>query len=226
MADVTVVTACYGDLDDPIEQPEQDIDVKWVAVMRRPFESQTWDVRIEPRPHMHDRMAAKVVKFRPDIYAETKQVIWFDGSVRLKRHDAIRRFLEPLDTYDYATLAHPLWNDIATETKHTKDLNRYRGQMLDEQLAHYKAVLGADVMQAPVYATAIQARNVTPMTVEFGNNVILECARWTCHDQLSVPFISYMLSEISGWRVGIIPEHFYTSSYFTTRVLARPDDEE
>lgn len=190
MAEVTVVTACYGDIDDPIEQPEQDIDVRWVAVMRRPFESKTWEVVQAPRPHLSDRMAAKIVKFRPDIYADTQNIIWFDGSVSLKRSDAVRHLLEPITEqgYTYATLQHPLWNDIESETKHTKDLNRYRGQMLDEQLAHYQSIIrGAHV---PVYATAIQARRNTGLTREFGDAVIHECVRWTCHDQLSMPVVA------------------------------------
>lgn len=199
---------------------------------RVPKPSATWENVIEPRPHMSDRQAAKVPKFRPDRYADgTEIVVWLDGSVQLHRGDAISQFIKPLfEGYDIAAPPHTLWNTIERESRNAQLQGRHQGQRLEEQYLHYEKDL--DGTDPSVWLTAVMARRVTPETCNFGDQVLLELLRWTVHDQLAVPYVVTKLGvnmgqvDLGGTWYPHWPNQGRPSPFATLRILNRPEDGE
>ena len=221
---VTIVTANYGDLDTPIEQPQQDIPCRWVCVTRIPKPSATWENVVEPRPYLTDRMAAKVPKWRPDRYTDDEIVVWFDGSVTLKHPGAVRKFIEPLHQgYDLAIVPHPHWNTVERESRVAQTQNRHVGQMLEEQYLSYHEEFGEP--GPDVWATAVTARRVTSETCAFGDAVLLELLRWSVHDQLCAPAVIHRMGLKVG-RIDVEGHFYFGNPYSYLRVLNRPEDGE
>lgn len=220
---VTVVTANYGDIDSPQEQPDQDIPCRWVCVTRVPKESDTWEIVVEPRPHLSDRQAAKIPKLRTDRYADTEIVVWLDGSVVLKSPSSIRHIIGFLDDSDLAIPPHPYWQTIERESRVAQTQNRHEGQMLEEQYQHY--IADCDGESPAVWATAVIARRVTPETKAFGDAALLETLRWSVHDQLCVPYVVHKLG-INVTPIDLEGSIYWGNPYVHLRVLNRPEDKE
>lgn len=182
---VAVITSCYGGYDKPRPPTTQDVECEWVLVTDVPVDVPGWRVVVEPRPHAHPRLAAKVAKFRPDLYSDADTLVWIDSHVVVHSDQFVGSLVLWLGDHDLAMFRHPLRQSILAEAMASAGLPKYDGQTVLEQAAHY-----VDEGHDPNYGlwcTGISVRRNLFQLRRFGENWLLENTRWTYQDQISLP---------------------------------------
>jgi hypothetical protein len=140
-------------------------------------------VVVEPRSQLHPRLAAKVAKCRPDLYAAAFTCIWVDAGLRITAGDFLEWCLDNLGGADLAQLPHPQRTSIAEEAQVSAGLAKYAGLPVVEQAAHYLERGYPDGWG--LWATGLIAYRNGPWLGRFGNAWLAEQVRWTYQDQLS-----------------------------------------
>lgn len=183
---ITVVSAVYGAYDQPIAPPEQDTDVRWVMVTDGLVDvPEPWEVIVEPRPHLHPRMAAKVPKCLPFLYATTDIAIWLDSSAQIMTNSFVSSVVDALGDGDIAQWVHPQRDCIHPEAAVSASMEKYQGQPVFEQVAHYRAKGHPD--HFGLWATGCMVWRYSPNAAEAGSGWLAAQACWTYQDQLSWP---------------------------------------
>lgn len=209
---VAIVSSVYGDYDNLKEQPvHQTVACEYVAVTDRPYESDTWDVVVEPRPHLHPRMAAKVPKCLPWRYAPQADVtIWIDGSATILSPDFVQTCLDCLGDDALAQWEHPERDCIYAEASVSRVFGKYEGQNLEGQADHY---LRKGHPQAwGLWATGcIVRRRNNDLHVVMGQAWLAEQSRWTYQDQISeAPVL-----RACGVRPAPLPEGLWSNRWLS-----------
>lgn len=200
---VAVVSAIYGGYDQPAVHPPQTVDTEFVLITDREIDAPMWlwRVVVEPRPHMHPRLAAKVPKCRPDWYVDADVWIWLDGSATLKREDSVEQLLTVAGPL--AQFVHPERNSITAEAAVSTMLGKYAGQQVTEQAAHYVKRGHQDDWGLWATGCIVYRRSYDFATV--GRAWLAEQVRWSYQDQISQPPI---LAGY-GMRPGTIPGNLW-----------------
>lgn len=197
---ITVVSSCYGDYDDLRDPPPMD-GVDWVMVTDRHHPELSdggWLQRVEPRPHLHPRMAAKYAKLFPWEYAPQGNVImWADASVQFTgRHlQGLADLIGPVSKAFMWT--HPWRDDFTAEAWASHEMPKYQDQNVLNQVAYY----ATQAMPADwgLWATGFAVYPNWSARIDTINRAwMAEMVRWTYQDQLSLPYVT--------WRLGGRPE--------------------
>lgn len=195
-----VVTAIFGDYDEPKLHPDID-GVDWFLVTDRERDVPGWQVIVEAPGHdVHPRLIAKVPKFMPWLYAPGyDRWLWVDASAAVVSADLVTWAF----TYDgdAGMYAHPWRNDIGAEADVSAGMAKYAGLPVQRQAATYKA----DGLPTPsgLFATGVIAWHDTPKAKELAARWIVENCFWTYQDQLSLP----MCIHQTGARVVALDGH-------------------
>jgi len=198
---VAVITSIYGDFDVPKVQPPQTVDAEWILVTDREVEAPGWKVVVEPRPHMHPCLAAKVAKCVPSLYTGASTTVWMDGSLQLLREDSLEQIIAGSEGQSIAQIEHPARDCIYDEAEFCVPIPKYAGQPMIQQVDHYRK-LGHPAHWG-LYATGLIVRNsqdsldrLSTMTPEedeevktVGQEWLIEQMRWSFQDQLSEVFL-------------------------------------
>lgn len=191
---ITFVSACYGKYDtikQPVHQNDVEVD-EWVLVTdEADIYAPGWRVVVEPRPHVHPNVAAKIPKFRPDIYAPDAEVtVWVDASSLVKETLAstvIKRLNESTD--GWTMFPHPNRVRITDEVVASRGLTKYDDLPLEDQVEHYLQLGFPD--GDSLWATGVigrDNRNITRNQL-IGDSWLHEVVRWGFQDQLSFPYV-------------------------------------
>lgn len=191
---IAVITSIYGNHDWLVDPPEQDGVTEYIAVVDTPQSGSCgmWKQIVEPRPHLHPRMAAKVAKCMPHWYTRADYTLWIDGSARLKHKGVAEWAVSHLKADSLsAQYPHPERIDIDPEARVSEGMSKYDGQMMQEQVAHYmKAGLP---LNYGLWATGIIARpSYSKLPVPWGSQWLTEQVCWTYQDQLSLPYVMWL----------------------------------
>lgn len=196
---IAVVSSWYGNGQDRIgPQPDQTIDAEWILVTDQPVVSDRWRVVHEPRPELGPRMAAKLAKFRPEIYTTAETVVWMDAACRFTDAYGLERLLEWADNASIAQWPHPYRDCLFDEAEASREVWKYGHQNLDGQVAAYRAEKMPE--RWGLWATGVIVRNgieSDPALAAFGQQWLNEQFRWTDQDQVSEPYCL--------WRWGLRP---------------------
>jgi hypothetical protein len=185
---ITVVSACYGGYDGPAAPPVQDTDVRWVMVTDgRCYVPPPWEVIIEPRNHLHPRMAAKVPKCLPFEYADTDIAIWVDASAQIHREDFVSTCVAALGDGEVAQWVHPQRDCIEPEADVSAGMAKYAGQPVQAQAAHY--IKDGHPRWFGLWATGCMVWRRTKHHERVGQDWLREQTIWTYQDQLSWPVV-------------------------------------
>lgn len=183
MTRVAVVSSVYGGYDVPVPPVPQEMpDVEWVLVTDQAYELETWRTVVEPRPQLHPRLAAKVAKCRPDLYADADVHIWIDASFAIRRPDFVTWCLAHTIYGTVAQIPHPDRKRIVDEADFSHGMPKYVGLPVREQAAHYVAAGYPDGWG--LWATGLI---VYEGRSPFGDEWLREQMRWTYQDQVSQP---------------------------------------
>jgi hypothetical protein len=180
---IAVVSSCYGGYDQPIAPIPQHVDAEYVLVTDREVDCHPWKVVVEPRPQLHPRLAAKVAKCRPDLYADADRYVWVDSSIYVNAWDFVAWAVEHLDRGPLAQIPHPDRRRILDEAEVSAEMPKYVGLPVREQARSY--VAGGYDDGWGLWATGIIAYRSGDWLREFGNAWLAEQMRWTYQDQVS-----------------------------------------
>jgi len=179
---IAVISSAYGGYDEPSVPPEQNHPAEFVFVTDGPAAPAPWRTVHEPRPHLHPRMAAKVAKCRPDLYADADVYIWMDASMQITAPDFAEWCASFVEHGRIAQIPHPERNCIEPEAHLSAQMGKYAGQPVLEQATHYLA--DGHPRGWGLWATGlIVYRRHAPRII--GDAWLREQMRWTYQDQLS-----------------------------------------
>lgn len=193
---VTVIQSVYGDYDRLVEWPKQSVPYTHLHVN-------------PPRPHLADRMAAKVAKCQPWRYTDDDIVIWVDGSI-VPTDDLFIDHLILNSEGPISQYAHPHRADIINEADASVGMVKYEGQRVREQAQSY--VDRGMPRHWGLWATGIIVYR-SPVPAWFGYEWLTEQTVWTVQDQISEPFVLWR----QGLRPWTIPGDIYHMDHATIR---------
>lgn len=185
---VAVISSVYGGYDQPVAPAEQDIECDWVLISDRPYNYEPWRVVVEPRPSMHPRLAAKVAKCRPDLYAKADAYLWIDASIRINDPTFVSWAVGHLERGQIAQFPHPERTSIREEAHASASMAKYDGLPIFEQVQAH--LTDGYVDGWGLWATGLIATR-SDLEPGFGDAWLAQQMRWTYQDQLSEPPVLY-----------------------------------
>jgi hypothetical protein len=187
---VAVITSIYGGHDQLREQPPQDIEAEWICVTDKEIDTKTWNVIVEPRPAVSDRLASKMAKCCPWLYTSAKLVVWIDGPYLFKNEHGLSWLIKDADTYTIAQFNHYSRECIYDEAEVSRKLPKYSFQPVEAQMEYYRK-RGYPVSNG-LFGGGIIVRNFDKgglLLRDFGKDWLMHQIRWTDQDQLSEMFV-------------------------------------
>lgn len=190
MTATVVISSCYGSYDMIDPPPAQTTDVaEWLMVTDTPGCAPGWREVIEPRPHLHPRMAAKVAKCLPWQYTNAESIIWADAACRFLKDTTVEWLMDQSKDHTLTQFDHPWRQCISTEAQASVGMPKYDGQPVIRQAAHY--IEHGHLLDWGLWATGLIVRRLhgswseQENLTEFGLEWLAEQCRWTYQDQIS-----------------------------------------
>lgn len=210
---VAVITADYGEYDTVRPATPQEIyngDLEFIFVTdsrskAAEAEAVGWTAVYEPRPHVHTCVAAKVPKFRPDLYTNAGYTMWKDAGASIGPR-FVHNMLEQLAYADMALFPHPIRTKLADEVAASRGLPKYADLPMEQQIEYY---LGGGYPDTQLFATGCIARRRIIDNQAFGDAWMREVVRWGFQDQLSFAFLCW--AKIP--RISLLAPGLYTSEH-------------
>jgi hypothetical protein len=164
----------------------QDTDVRWIMVNDGLCAiPEPWESVVEYRHHLHPRMAAKIPKCHPHLYAETDIVIWLDASAIIMRPDFATVCVAALGNGDVAQWDHPQRSCIEPEAEVSAGMPKYATQPVQAQAAHYLS--RGHPRRFGLWATGCMTWRASQHASRAGDAWLNEQTIWTYQDQISWP---------------------------------------
>ncbi len=192
---VAVVSSLYGDAQDRFgPQPDQTVDAEWIMVtdLETPADPGPWRFVHEPRTELGPRMAAKLAKFRPDLYTDARTVVWMDAAARFRDRHGLERLLE-WSRGRICQWRHPYRDCLYDEAEASRDVWKYGHQNLEGQVAAYRKARMPE--HWGMWATGVIVRRCLAEDFydgtsleRFGDAWLTEQFRWSDQDQVSEPY--------------------------------------
>ncbi len=194
---VTVVSACYGEYDVPKPPTPQNTEheVEFVMVTDGPI-WEGWETVVEPRPHMHNNMAAKVPKCRPDLYSinDAHFLIWIDAGATFTEH-LVQELTNPTGSQgapQWTCIPHVETHHMEHEIGASRGFRKYAPLHMEAQMEHYLA--RRYPRESRIWTTGISGRMNTSRNQQFGNAWMYEMSRWGFQDQLSHSYLMWQMN--------------------------------
>ena len=173
------------------------------------------------RGALHPRLQAKIPKMLAhELNPGYDYYIWLDGTIAMTQPDSITWLIEKCLDHDMALFQHPFRRSIKEEAEYCYAemrsgnsylIERYQGEPMWEQVAHYMADPGFDdhtlfACGVFAYSGSIVQDEPNVMKDWFHHN-----ARYSVQDQLSLPF----LIQKHRIRYRLIEEGIFSNKYFS-----------
>jgi Protein of unknown function (DUF616) len=201
VANVAVLTACFGGFDQIRAQAEQDIAVDWICVT----DDADLDIPAPWRPVVEPligdpRLAAKRPKMMPWGQVSHDHVIWIDASMEIVASDFAREALSSIRE-GLAVHRHPrrdcIYGEAAASLGSESQGGKYDGQPINEQVEHYR--VEGHPEHAGLYACGTIAWDLRNSNSRIlGQQWFADCERWSVQDQLSFPVVCARLGVMPG----------------------------
>lgn len=181
----TVITAIFGGYDEVPPIPSGFSQA--VLVSDRKIKSD-WDNRVVST-NFNPRLAAKIPKFRPDLFMDSSESVWMDASLRDPSDWLFRAACAALQDSDFTLFRHPQRSSIEDEALESIKMRKYQGMPLMSQVQSYLNQGFRD--DFGLWACGVLVRRHTPTTLSFGDKWFLENSLWTVQDQISFPYLAW-----------------------------------
>lgn len=192
-----IYTAIYGGYDTLRDQPKQLLDTDYVCFSDSNVTSKAWSTNYLQLNESSDRMNAKFLKLQPHKVPGLKEadlLIWVDGTANILTEDFTLEIIKLLDDKDIMAFRHPEGRDcIYQEATYCKHMPKYMNQPIQEQVDHYRALEYPE--HNGLYACGMMVYRLTPKLIEFLDRWWAENKTWTYQDQLSFPFLLWLLKK-------------------------------
>lgn len=196
---VAVITSLYGDYDSPVPPPLGFDEAVMVTDREQPVEG--WQQIVLPQPGRHPRLAAKLAKFRPDLFTGCESSLWVDSNMRFEGGRGLRQATEThLATNDMVAWRHP---EARTCIKAEADYCHHWGKYVDYPLVRQAETYLSEGMPADfgLYCCNLIGRRHTPAIRQFGLEWLAENEKWSIQDQISFPYLVWRTNlTVSTWQ--------------------------
>lgn len=224
---ITLVSASYGAYDNPNPLPELEGVASTMVTDSEEFARKAQDagwehVTIQPIPHAHPRLAAKVPKCDPMRFVFTKTTetyVWLDAAARITNGEKFVQAVESIPRHEpIGQFDHPDRDDVIDEAKVSKQLLKYDLQEVETQAGLYVR------MGLPrhwgLWATGMIVYHPAAFDMPaFGNAWLAEQLAWTYQDQISEPYLLWL----AGYRPKSLPGNLRDNGYVTWMPHVRDD---
>lgn len=179
---VAVVSSLYGS-HDRVRFVPQSVPCEFVMVTDGLLPiPDGWRTVVERRPHVSDRLAAKVAKCVPERFTDAEVIVWVDASID-PRPTLVEWLVDSLGDADVALARHPERSCIVDEARVSSRLVKYAGVPIVEQAEHY--VAEGHPLGFGLWAGGVMVRR----RGAWGADWLAEQVRWSTQDQVSLPVI-------------------------------------
>lgn len=226
----TAIVGNYDELNQPVVQ-DTDCDFICFTDSRLPARVGAWNVvHLKRQAGMSPRMQAKRFKLlshrvfpngrlalryrlRRGAWSLRNRYtgsIWVDGSVTIKSKSFARDHLAAAADAGWAMFRHPDRDCIFDEAAVGATMEKYRGLPVFEQVEAYRRE--GILAHSGLFACGIIARREPLSDLLRRVNELWweESMRWTCQDQLSLPYVL----RNTGATVGIVPGNLWKNQWF------------
>lgn len=212
---IAVVSSIYGGYDQPLPPPAQTVGCRWILVTDREYpDLQGWEVVVEPRPQLHPRLAAKVAKCRPDLYADADAYVWVDGSFALRSAEFVEWAVSYLEHGLLAQIPHPrrfVMDEAVFSVNTPGCASKYIGLPLVQQAQSY--LMDGFPDGWGMWCTGLIVSQRDKVIRELGDAWLREQMRWSYQDQVSQAPVLHSL----GLRPVDIDMNMGANAYFDIR---------
>ena len=229
---VCIYTACAGDYEKMKPILSQSIPCDWIAFTEdergTEYAGWTWmPLRYNGTKDASPRLRAKWYKVLPWMALPGYEyTIWIDSSVTVTSPTFAEDMLGYLDGFDLAAFRHPYRTGIYSEAMVSVNMPKYQGQRLIEQVKHYSdqgypadgglwcgTVIARHEDPGDLFAAGILPRRDSALLHEWMQRWWEEILEWSLQDQLSLPYVSWVL----GVQPHVIPGNLYDGKWFTVQ---------
>lgn len=205
-----LLTAVYGNFDPLRPLPDGHGFDRAVCVTDNPnLSADGWEIVVVPS-NLSPRLAAKRPKMLPFEFLDLDIVVWLDAAFEIVG-DGFKEFCEDsVAWHDFVVWDHPdrhLRPDAYAEGNFSSFMDKYRGQNIEGQLAHYVSE-GLPAGSGLWACGTIAWRNKESVKT-FGRAWYEENVAWTIQDQISFPYLVWKLQP----NFGVFPAHEYENPY-------------
>jgi FkbM family methyltransferase len=181
-----IVYTCIIDGFDELKEPSPLEGFEYHAFVDQPATSNTWQVHRITRQFIDPRREARMYKLLAhQHFPDADYTFWLDGSIRITG-DLSRLLDEMADQpWDLATFKHPERDCLYAEAQVCKHLNMDAPQVIDRQLAGYRAQGFPE--HAGLYETSVLIRRHNDRVRMFNTLWWAELCTHSRRDQLSMP---------------------------------------
>jgi len=180
---IAIITAIFGDYD--LVKPVPLGFDEAVLVSDKPIKSDWENVVVSTS--LSPRLAAKIPKFRPDMFVSSSKSVWIDSSMSDPTGYLHQASLTALLQNDFVVFPHPERSSVREEVPVSLELPKYFGLPISAQFESYQAKGFPD--NIGLWAATVIARNHTEQIAQLGSAWFLENSLWTIQDQISLPYL-------------------------------------
>ncbi len=218
---ISVITSIYGGFD-KIPPVPQGFD-EAILVSDVPIESE-WTNLLHPLPLPH-RLAAKIPKFRPDIFTNNLMSVWMDASCNDPTGWLANTAKEVITSNQLSAFLHPERQCIYEEASCCIDWPKYRKWPIDIQIKKYKSEGYPE--NNGLWACGVLMRKHTKEIKELGNQWLIENTMYSIQDQISFPYLLWKngieCHQLSGniWKSDLVFHNhkIKEEDYFMRKIL-------
>lgn len=186
----TAFTAGY----DTLQAYNEDWPVRFVAFLQESFTGvQPWERRplvpFSLHPLHRTRRNARIYKVMPHVFLDCDYSVWVDGHLKLLRNpiDLIDKYLSK---GDLALPPHPGRSSYEPEAEAIKDLSKDDPEVIDRQVAAYKAEESKLPGRIRMPATGVVVRRHTHRVAAFNQAWWEQICLYSSRDQMSFDYVS------------------------------------
>lgn len=202
-----VLSACYGDYDDPCPALWQDIPCDFIFHTDSYMEPLGWNVIRHSPNGIPPVLSAKKHKLLPEV--PHRYVIWIDANIRIESKSFVREAISYIKN-GIAVFQHPFRNDVFQEGLETILTPKYDDLPIADQIRTYHREEGYGP-DGGLYACGVIAWDLEdPKARQIGQSWMAEIEKWGHQDQLSLPIVLRRL----GIEPGVFPGYQYRSGWF------------
>jgi len=193
--DLTVVCAIYGNYD-PLPPVPTGFDYAIMVTDEPLQETNGWTNIVFPSKFFSPRLAAKLPKFRPDLFSNTQHNVWVDGSLRDSNGWLAKNAKEMFEAgEEFIVWKHPGRDCLFDEATFCLGVEKYKFEPFERIMKQYSDE--GMPKKHGLYACGSIGFKTTQTTIDLGNEWFVQNVKNTIQDQVTLPYVL--------WKKNITP---------------------
>jgi hypothetical protein len=188
---MTIYTAIFGPYDDLKEPFVITPGWRYICYTDQDFQSDVWEIRKVPVMDCGPAKTARYYKIMPHKHIEDELTIWIDGTFAINTdlNEWWKRFTAP-----FTAVKHPFDNCIYTDAQACIDSGRGEKDLLQRQIALYKAI--GVKRNKGLIASGVLMRQRCGVVNQFCNTWWSQVLKWSNRDQIAYGFANHQHPDV------------------------------